>query len=136
MKAIILAAGKGQRLQPHTNEIPKCLLTLDNQTILEHQINHLKSCDVEEVNVVVGFAKNKVEEFLGNYDSLGMKINTIYNPFWETTNSLFSLWAARFQLNSDVVLLNGDDVFELEVMTQILSNKDDICVPYLSLIHI
>ena len=130
MKAIILAAGKGQRLQPHTNEIPKCLLTLDNQTILEHQINHLKSCDVEEVNVVVGFAKNKVEEFLGNYDSLGMKINTIYNPFWETTNSLFSLWAARFQLNSDVVLLNGDDVFELEVMTQILSNKDDICVPY------
>ena len=55
--------------------------------------------------MVVGFAKNKVEEFLGNYDSLGMKINTIYNPFWETTNSLFSLWAARFQLNSDVVLL-------------------------------
>lgn len=130
MKAIILAAGKGQRLQPFTNEIPKCLLTLDNQTILEHQINHLKSCDIDEVNVVVGFAKNKVEEFLGNYDSLGMKINTIYNPFWETTNSLFSLWAARFQLNSDVVLLNGDDVFELEVMSQILSNKDDICVPY------
>ena len=130
MKAIILAAGKGQRLQPFTNEIPKCLLTLDNQTILEHQINHLKSCDIDEVNVVVGFAKNKVEEFLGNYDSLGMKINTIYNPFWETTNSLFSLWAARFQLNSDVVLLNGDDGFELEVMSQILSNKDDICVPY------
>ena len=130
MKAIILAAGKGQRLQPHTNEIPKCLLTLDTQTILEHQINHLKTCDIDEVNVVVGFASNKVEEFLGNYDSLGMKINTIYNPFWETTNSLFSLWAARFQLNSDVVLLNGDDVFELEVMKQILSNKDDICVPY------
>ena len=130
MKAIILASGKGQRLQPHTNEIPKCLLTLDSQTILEHQINHLKTCDIDEVNVVVGFASNKVEEFLGNYDSLGMKINTIYNPFWETTNSLFSLWAARFQLNSDVVLLNGDDVFELEVMKQILSNKDEICVPY------
>ena len=79
MKAIILAAGKGQRLQPHTNEIPKCLLTLDTQTILEHQINHLKTCDIDEVNVVVGFASNKVEEFLGNYDSLGMKINTIYN---------------------------------------------------------
>ena len=130
MKAIILAAGRGQRLQPHTNEIPKCLLTLDNQTILEHQINHLKSCEIQEVNVVVGFASNKVEEFLGNYDSLGMKINTIYNPFWESTNSLFSLWAARFELNSNVVLLNGDDVFELEVLKQILSNKDEICVPY------
>ena len=127
MKAIILAAGKGERLQPHTKDIPKCLLTLDNETILEHQINHLKSSEVDEVNVVVGFASKKVEEFLGNYDSLGMKINTIYNPFWESTNSLFSLWAARFELDSDVLLLNGDDVFELDVIKLILSNQDEIC---------
>ncbi len=130
MKAIILAAGKGKRLQPYTKDIPKCLLTLDSQTILEHQINHLKSCEFEEVNVVVGFASQKVETFLSNYDSLGMKINTIYNPFWESTNSLFSLWAARFELDSDVVVLNGDDVFELDVLKLILSNKDEICIPF------
>jgi len=130
MKAIILAAGKGERLQPYTKDIPKCLLTLDDQTILEHQINHLKSCEFEEVSVVVGFANQKVEAFLGNYDSLGMKINTIYNPFWESTNSLFSLWAARFELDSDVVLLNGDDVFELDVLKLVLLNKDEICVPF------
>jgi len=130
MKAIILAAGKGERLQPYTKDIPKCLLTLDNQTILEHQINHLKSSEIDEVNVVVGFAREKVEEFLSNYDSLGMKINTIYNPFWESTNSLFSLWAARFELDSDVVLLNGDDVFELDALKLVLSNQDEICVPF------
>ena len=53
MKAIILAAGKGKRLQPYTKNIPKCLLTLDKETILEHQINHLKSSEIQEINVVV-----------------------------------------------------------------------------------
>ena len=115
MKAIILAAGKGKRLQPYTKNIPKCLLTLDKETILEHQINHLKSSEIQEINVVVGFGSDRVEQFLSNYDSLGIKINTIYNPFWESTNSLFSLWAARAELDSDVVVLNGDDVFELNV---------------------
>ena len=64
MKAIILAAGKGERLQPFTKDIPKSLLRIDDQTILENQINHLKKCDIEEINVVVGFAYQKVEQFL------------------------------------------------------------------------
>ena len=97
---------------------------------MKNQINHLKACDVDEVNVVVGFAYEKVEEFLSNLQILGMKINTIYNPFWNTTNSLFSLWSARSVLNSDIVLLNGDDVFELKVLRKILSTKEEICVPY------
>ena len=66
MKAIILAAGKGERLQPFTKEIPKSLLKIGDQTILENQINHLKACDIDEVNVVVGFAYERVEEFLSN----------------------------------------------------------------------
>ena len=81
MKAIILAAGKGKRLQPYTKNIPKCLLTLGEETILEHQINHLKSSEIQEINVVVGFGSDRVEQFLSNYDSLGIKINTIYKLF-------------------------------------------------------
>ena len=130
MKAIILAAGKGERLQPHTKEIPKSLLKIDNGTILENQINHLKKCEIEEINVVVGFAYERVEEFLKNLNILNIKINTIYNPFWDKTNSLFSLWCARNVLNDDTILLNGDDVFEIDVLRKIISNKDEICVPY------
>ena len=130
MKAIILAAGKGKRLQPYTKNIPKCLLTLDKETILEHQINHLKSSEIQEINVVVGFGSDRVEQFLSNYDSLGIKINTIYNPFWESTNSLFSLWAARAELDSDVVVLNGDDVFELNVLKLAISCKSEITLPF------
>ena len=123
MKAIILAAGKGERLQPFTKDIPKSLLRIDDQTILENQINHLKKCDIEEINVVVGFAYQKVEQFLSSLNIINIKINTIFNPFWDSTNSLFSLWCARNVLDEDTVLLNGDDVFELEVLRKIISNK-------------
>lgn len=44
MKAIILAAGKGNRLYPLTKEIPKALLKLNGETILEHQIQNLRGC--------------------------------------------------------------------------------------------
>ena len=63
MKAIILAAGKGERLQPFTKDIPKSLLRIDDQTILENQINHLKKCDIEEINVVVGLHTKKLKNF-------------------------------------------------------------------------
>ena len=104
-------------------------MRIDDQTILENQINHLKKCDIEEINVVVGFAYQKVEEFFDSLNIINIKINTIFNPFWDSTNSLF-LWCARNVLDKDTVLLNGDDVFELEVLRKIISNKDEICVPY------
>ena len=46
MNAIILAAGKGERLQPLTNKIPKCMVKLFNKTLLEYQIDVFKSCKI------------------------------------------------------------------------------------------
>ena len=93
MKAIILAAGRGKRLYPYTKYIPKCLLDIGGGvTILEHQINSIRACGIDEVVIVIGFGFEKVENFLRNYDGLGLKIKTLYNPFYQTTNSLISLW--------------------------------------------
>ena len=76
MKAIILAAGKGERLQPFTNDIPKSLLRIDDQTILENQINHLKKCDIEEINVVVIQPNISIEEkwnYQGEIESINIE---------------------------------------------------------------
>lgn len=130
MKAIILAAGRGTRLYPYTQYIPKCLLDIGGATILEHQMNHIRDCGISEVVIVVGFGFEKVENFLRNYDGLGMKIKTLYNPFYQTTNSLISLWIARGEMNEDIVVMNGDDVFEIEVLDKALSvNGEKICLP-------
>ncbi|NIP30107.1 MAG: NTP transferase domain-containing protein, partial [Candidatus Dadabacteria bacterium] len=130
MKAIILAAGRGSRLYPYTQYIPKCLLDLGGTTILEEQINHIRDCGINEVVIVVGFGFEQVENFLRNYDGLGMRIKTLYNPFYQTTNSLISLWIARSEMNEDIVVMNGDDVFEIDVLDKALSVRDEkICLP-------
>ncbi len=99
-------------------------------TILEHQINSIRACGIDEVVIVIGFGFEKVEDFLRNYDGLGLKIKTLYNPFYQTTNSLISLWIARGEMDQDVVVMNGDDVFEIDVLDSALSMLEDkICLP-------
>ena len=130
MKAIILAAGRGTRLYPYTQYIPKCLLDIGGVTILEHQMNHIRDCGINEVVIVVGFGFEKVENFLRNYDGLGMKIKTLYNPFYQTTNSLISLWIARGEMTEDIVVMNGDDVYEIDVLDSALAlSNEKICLP-------
>lgn len=130
MKSVILAAGRGTRLYPYTKYIPKCLLDIGGVTILEHQINSMRYCGINEIIIVVGFGFDKVDNFLRSYDGLGIKIKTLYNPFYQTTNSLISLWIARTEMDDDIVITNGDDVFELEVLDRVLSYRDEkICLP-------
>jgi len=130
MKAIILAAGRGKRLYPYTKYIPKCLLDIGGVTILEHQINNIRDCGINEVVIVIGFGFEKVENFLRNYDGLGLRIKTLYNPFYQTTNSLISLWITRGEMDQDIVVMNGDDVFEIDVLESTLNIMEEkICLP-------
>ncbi|MHA1973499.1 MAG: phosphocholine cytidylyltransferase family protein [Candidatus Hodarchaeales archaeon] len=130
MKAIILAAGNGKRLSPYTNEIPKCLLDLNGITMLENQLNNIRQYGIDDVVIVTGYKFDEIERFLKNYDGLGMRIKTIYNPFYRETNSLVSLWIARGEMDQDLVVMNGDDVFEFDLLEKILdATEHNISLP-------
>ena len=130
MKAIILAAGMGTRMYPYTYDKPKCLLHIGKISILENQINHIRDCGINDIVVVVGFGFERVEEFLRTYDGLGMRISTLYNPFYRSTNSLVSLWIARSEFDEDIVIMNGDAVYEIDVLDKVLSVRNErICLP-------
>lgn len=130
MKAIILAAGNGKRLSPYTDDRPKCLLDLGGITILENQLYNIRECGIDEVVIVTGYKSEKIEQFLRDYDSRGMRINTIYNPFYRETNSLVSLWIARGEMDQDFVVMNGDDVFEIDLLEKVLeSPENNVCLP-------
>ncbi len=128
MKAIILAAGIGSRLRPYTEHVPKCLLNVGGTSILENQINHLRDCGINDLVIVVGFRFEKVESFLRSYDSLGMRIKTLYNPFYQTTNSLVSLCLARGEMDDDLVIMNGDDIFEIDILDSMINTRGDSIV--------
>lgn len=117
MKAIILSAGQGGRLLPLTETLPKCLLSLGEKTIIEHQLDNLRACGITDVAVVTGFAAGAVENALAALDP-GPR--SIYNPFFNVADNLASCWMARAEMSDEFVLLNGDTLFEARVCETLL----------------
>ena len=66
-KAILLAAGVGDRLQPFTQEFPKCLVPVNGVPIIVNALTHLSEVGVTEAVIVVGHHKEKLYERFGGY---------------------------------------------------------------------
>ena len=74
MKAIILAGGRGRRLKPITDYIPKSLIPLNNIPIIEWQIRYLKNFGVKEIIVCSGYKSEMLENFLAMKNNFNLKI--------------------------------------------------------------
>ena len=71
MKAFILAAGVSRRLYPHTYYTPKCLLKVGNKSIIDYQMEALKSLGITEVSIIVGYHREMLIKHLrDNFPSL------------------------------------------------------------------
>jgi len=120
MKAIVLSAGQGRRLLPLTEELPKCMLPVDgDEPLLAIQLRTLARRGVERATVVVGFGAEAIEQFLAANPVPGMAVETLFNPFFSTTDNLVTCWLARHAMNDDFVLLNGDTLFEDAVLERL-----------------
>ena len=120
MKAIILSAGHGRRLLPMTASIPKCLLDIHGQSVVEWQIDHLLDNGINDITVVVGYGADLVEARLSEvYPS--EKVKTLYNPFFDVTDNLATVWMAREEMIGNFILLNGDTLFDSELLRSLLN---------------
>ena len=119
MKAIVLAAGQGKRLLPLTENLPKSLLKVGDQTIIEHILDRLVKCDINETLIVVGHEEKKIKQKIGKIYK-GMKINYISNPIYHKTNNIYSLWLAKETAKDGFVLINGDDIFNVRILDNII----------------
>ena len=124
MKAIILAAGKGERLMPLTSDTPKSLLELENETtLLESQLITINKTAIDKVVIVTGYLTEKIESKVQRYSKeYNIDIQIIYNPFFDISNNLLSLWQARHEMESDFIIINGDDIFNDSVLLGLLEH--------------
>ncbi|EGP93700.1 nucleotidyltransferase family protein [Nitrosarchaeum koreense] len=74
MHAIILAGGRGKRLRPITDYVPKPLVPLNNIPIIEWQISYLKKFGVKEITICTGYKTEMIQNFLAVKNNLGVKI--------------------------------------------------------------
>lgn len=116
MKIMILAAGSGTRLMPLTKNTPKSLLLLQNgRTILETQLERIeKSGVIDEVVISIGYRGEQIEAKLEGYDGK-IKVKTVFNPFYDVSNNLHSLWLTKSEMDDDFIITNGDNLFDADV---------------------
>lgn len=119
-KAVILSAGQGSRLLPHTENLPKALLDLGGRSLLEWQLRALHVAGMREAVVVTGFRDEQIERAIAHHAPEGMQVRTLYNPFYKLADNLASCWMARAELAGGCLLLNGDTLFEPEVAHRLL----------------
>ncbi|HJH31404.1 MAG TPA: phosphocholine cytidylyltransferase family protein [Methanosarcinaceae archaeon] len=124
--ALLLAAGKGSRLYPLTQNTPKCLTMVHEVSILERLVINLSQQGFKRLVVVTGYREKSIREFLGT-QACGMKIDYIFSPLYATTNNIYSLWMAREIINEPFMLIESDLVFDVSLLDD-MRNPDRIAV--------
>jgi L-glutamine-phosphate cytidylyltransferase len=122
MKAIILSAGRGTRLLPLTQHVPKCLLPIDGRSVLEWQLGALAASGVDEAVIVTGFGASYVEDELSAFEHGEMKVRTHFNPLYACSDNLVSCLSVRSEMDQDFVLLNGDTLVEPDIVRRLLAS--------------
>jgi UDP-N-acetylglucosamine diphosphorylase/glucosamine-1-phosphate N-acetyltransferase len=118
MKAVVLAAGKGDRLQPITATRPKHLIQVGGKAILEHCFDALKFSGVTEVVVVTHYMGDAIRKCFGDGDSLGLKI--VYVDQSEMLGTGNAVSVVEPYVDGDFVLVYGDLLFAPEALVDVV----------------
>jgi len=126
MRGIILAAGKGSRLNGTIGDKPKCLLRVGGKTLVERQIEALQAVGISDIAVVVGCQADAVRR------TCGARITYVENSRFAQTNSLYSLWLARPLLYDGFVVMNCDVLFHPQLLSDLVTSRyeDALLIAY------
>ena len=114
--AVIVAAGLSTRLYPHTKNLPKCMLHVAGEPMLARSVRCLKQHGIENIFVVVGYHRQRIEETLGD------TVRYIHNPFYAHCNNMGSFWCARPWVDGlPMLYLHGDLVYDPKLLAAVLA---------------
>ncbi len=110
MQAVILAAGRGTRMEELTTAVPKPMLVVDGRTLIEHKLDALPD-EIQEVVLIIGHLSDVIKtRYQGSYRGRTLT----YVEQTELNGTAGALWAAQSVLKDRFLVLNGDDIFDSE----------------------
>jgi UDP-N-acetylglucosamine diphosphorylase/glucosamine-1-phosphate N-acetyltransferase len=118
MKAAILAAGEGVRLQPITETRPKHLISIAGKPVLEHCVNSLKAAGVNEMVIVVYYMADSIRQYFGDGKKFGVSIEYVEQTGVLGTGNAVAVVEPNMEEN--FVVVNGDSLFTTESVKEVL----------------
>ncbi|OGG55893.1 hypothetical protein A3D71_03425 [Candidatus Kaiserbacteria bacterium RIFCSPHIGHO2_02_FULL_55_20] len=110
MQAVILAAGRGTRMEELTTAVPKPMLVVDGRTLIEHKLDALPE-EIQEVVLITGHLSDVIKtRYKGSYRGRALT----YVDQGDLNGTAGALWAAQDVLKDRFLVLNGDDIFDSE----------------------
>ncbi len=122
MQAIILAAGMGKRLGEYTKNNTKCMVKVNDQTLIDRVLLQLSKIKINRVVIVIGYEGQKLKNYISS-NEYGISIEYVENQIYDQTNNIYSLALAKQQLQEDdTILIESDLIFEDSLLPLLIDN--------------
>ena len=122
-QAVVLAAGKGERLYPLTSSRPKAMLPIGNKPILQYVVEALKANDVEEVVIVVGYYREQIQDYFGSGEQFGLRIRYAHQEHQLGTGH--ALLCAQEVAQERFLVLPGDNIIDAAALRELVNATHD-----------
>jgi L-glutamine-phosphate cytidylyltransferase len=119
---IIPAAGQGARLRPLTENTPKCMVTINEKSLLEHQLEQIPFERVRSLTFITGFEDQKLKDFVNNLN-LPFPVRFFFNPLYCETHCAYSLLQAQNEISMGFIYINSDLLFCRKSLLALLDSK-------------
>jgi choline kinase len=121
MKVLIVAAGKGERINVDGERKPKPLYHCFDKYLIEHVIENFKKAGINEFYIVVGFMAEHIKTALGDGSKYGIKISYIHNLEFDTKANGWSVYVSKEFMGEPFILTMSDHIFQPEVIQEFVS---------------
>ena len=127
MKALILAAGYGRRLQPITNTIPKSMVEVNGTPLLVNALNNLTALGILDIGIVVGHMADYIKERIGT-EYNGAKISYFENARYLETNNVVSLYRAVSFCDDEMLMIECDIFYHKEMLEALIAGGGECSI--------
>ena len=129
MQALMLAAGMGKRLKKYTANNTKCMLKIQDKTLIERAVEALLEAGVTKLVLVIGYQGENLKRFLleecQNPKIKEMEFVFIDNNIFDKTNNIYSLYLAKEEMaKDDTLLLESDLIYDYELIKRLVDSED------------
>jgi len=122
--ALVLAGGRGERLKPLTNDIPKPLVEIQGKPIIQWQIEMLRANGIKNIFLSVGYMADKIKWAIGNGERFGVRVSYVVED--EPMGTAGPLWLMKIQNQlprKSFVMCNGDELKDINISEMLKSHK-------------